>query len=70
MRVYNFRGQGIILNYQIVNNGIEISTVINGKVKHALYSNPELLKGYDELIDLVDDLSEDFIKRLESEEQK
>ena len=69
MRLYNFRGQGIILNYQIVNNGIEISTVINGKVKHALYSNAELLKDYDELIDLVDDLSYDFIKRLEDEEQ-
>jgi hypothetical protein len=64
MRVYNFRGQGIILNYQIVNNGIEISTVINDKVKHALYSNPELLKDYNEISDLIDDLSYDFIKRL------
>jgi hypothetical protein len=64
MRLYNFRGQGIILNYQIVNNGIEISTVINDKVKHALYSNAELLKDYNEISDLIDDLSYDFIKRL------
>jgi hypothetical protein len=70
MRLYNFRGQGIILNYQIVNNGIEISTVINDRVKHALYSNAELLKDYDEISDLIDDLSYDFIKILESEEQK
>lgn len=70
MRLYNFRGQGIIVNFQIINNGIEISTVINNKVKHALYSTPELLRGYYEINDLIDDLTEDFITRLESEEQE
>jgi hypothetical protein len=64
MRAYNFKGQGIILNYHIINDGIEIYTVINGTVIHALYNKPNLLDGYEDINDLIDDLSYDFIERL------
>jgi len=67
MRVYNFKGQGIILSYQLIGNGIEITTVVNGKVKHILYNSLDLLQGYDTISDVMDDLSYDFINRLEGE---
>jgi hypothetical protein len=64
MRLYNFRGQGLIVTYRYINNGLEVSTVFNSNVFTVLYNEPKLLMGYSEITDLIDDLSYDFIKRL------
>jgi hypothetical protein len=62
MRVYNFRGQDIILIYRVFNEGIEVSTVIYGTIISELYNTPNLLNGYNEVNDLIDDLSLKFIR--------
>lgn len=68
MRLYNFRGQGLVLAYRYINHGLEISTVFNRKVFTVLYNQSNMLEGYSEITDLIDDLSYDFIERLEEQE--
>jgi hypothetical protein len=60
MRTYTVNNQDIILLYSYMNEGIEITTKYNNKLIHKHYTVD--LTPYSELLDLIDDLSYQFIK--------
>jgi hypothetical protein len=64
MREYLIDGKQVILMYRYVNEGIDITTKYNDTMFYKHFNNIDL-SGYDLLIDLIDDLSYEFIKYVE-----
>ncbi len=64
MREYLIDSKQVILMYRYVNEGIDITTKHNDKMFYKHFDNIDL-SGYVLLIDLIDDLSYEFIKYVE-----
>lgn len=60
MRTYTVNNQEVILLYRYIDEGIEVSTKYNDKLVHKHYTVN--LAPYSEILDLIDDLSYQFIK--------
>ena len=67
MREYFINGKQVFLMYRYINEGIDITTKYNDKMVYKHFDNIDLSK-YDLLIDLIDDLSYEFIEYIKESE--